>query len=178
MSMKHLATIEVTGSAQDVQFSNISQDYTDLQVYVSAAGRTTGGTDAALVAYTVPGQSSSLSTWANISGTSSNNSSANTAAYPIVGTIQHVSGTNNYGSVSIYIPNYTSSTNKKVFSYESVTENNSSTAYQSIGQLLLNYTSPITFLGFGDGSAGGGLKVGSIISLYGIKRPTTAATSS
>jgi hypothetical protein len=176
MSMTLISTATVTGSAADIQFSNIPQIYTDLYVLLSVAGRLTVGTDGAIVAYTELNQSNSLSSWRNLFGNGSGVSSGNTA-YPIVGTVQYVAGTNTFGSTVINIPNYTSS-NQKVFSYDTVTENNGTVAYQGIGALRINYTPPITFLGFGDGSAGGGFRVGSTISLYGITRGTGGATVS
>lgn len=174
--MDLIGTLVVSGSVGDIQFSNIPQSYTDLYVFASVAGRLTTGADGAMVIYTATGQSSSLSDWKNLYSNSSGVSSAS-SAYPIVGTLQYNASTNTFSSTSIHIPNYTSS-NQKTFISDSVTESNTGTAYQSLNSLKINYTSPITFLGFGDGSAGGGFKVGSSISLYGIKGNSGGATVS
>lgn len=174
-TMAHISTITVTGAASDVQFTNIPQTFTDLQVFISAKGRTNGPGFGALVVYTVTSQSSSLSTWKNLEGTGTGVSSYN-AAQPIVGIMQHLS-TATYGSTSVYIPNYTSS-NEKFFSGDAVTEANQAEVRVTINALKINYTSPITFLGFGDGSYGGGLGVGSTISLYGILKGSGGATVS
>lgn len=171
MTMKLIATGTVTGSNSDIQFTNIPQTFTDLYVVISAKGRTTSGVGA-LVIYTVDGQASNLSTWKQLSGNGSSAYSENNT-YPIVGQVQHLS-TATFGSVSAYIPNYTSSS-QKVISSESVTENNGTTAYVSIHALRINYTSPISFLGFGDGSYGGGFATGSTISIYGITKGSGGA---
>ncbi len=172
--MQLISSMTVNGVAGDIQFLNIPQNFTHLYAVVSVAGRLNVGTDGAMVVYTATGQSSSLSSWRNIYGNGSGASSANNA-YPIIGTVQYVSGTSNYSSTNIFIPNYTSS-NQKAFSSESVTENNGSVAYQSFNSLRINDTNPITFLGFGDGSAGGGFNPGSSISLYGITKGSGGAT--
>lgn len=161
-----IASATVTGSAGDIQFSNIPQTYTDLSVLISAKGRLTSGNVGALVVYTANGQSSSLSTWKEVRGDGTGVASYNNA-YPIIGLLTYQAATV-FSSVNLYIPNYTSS-NKKVFNSDSVTEENTTYAYQSLSGLTIDYTTAISFLGFGDGSAGGGLAVGSSITLYGIK---------
>jgi hypothetical protein len=167
-TMKAIQTVTVTGSAGDVQFTNIPQTYTDLYLTVTSAGRLTSGATGALVIYTASGQSSSLSTWVDARGVNANTNSS-TSAYPIVGELNYQSSTNNFGLTSIYIPTYTSSTLKKIFITDSVTELAATEATKSFNSLTIDYTSPITFIGLGDGSAGGGIKVGSTVTLYGIK---------
>jgi hypothetical protein len=174
MTMTLIATGQVTGSAGDIQFTNIPQTYDDLYVLISAGGRITGGNEGAVVAYTATGQPSSLSNWRGLYGNGTG-VSGNTAAYPIVGNVQYLSTTNYFNSISINILNYKAAT-KKVFQYDSVTENNGSAAHQSLGTSVIDDLNPITFLGFGDGSAGGGFKVGSQIWLYGIKKGSGGAT--
>lgn len=161
-----IASATVTGSASDIQFTNIPQTYTDLCALISVTGRLTSGTAGALVVYTATGQSSSLSTWKDVRGDGSSAASYN-AAYPIIGTIVYQTSST-FGSTNLYIPNYTSS-NKKGFSSDSVTEANTVLSYAALNALMIDYTSPISFLGFGDGSAGGGLGIGTSVTLYGIK---------
>ena len=161
-----IQTLTVTGSAADIQFTNIPQTYTDLYVAISASGRLTSGTVGALVLYTNPVQSSALSDWRDLRGSGSSVSSA-AAAYPIIGELEYLT-TPTFSSVSLYISKYTSNAQKQVFITDSVTGVNASTAVSSLNSLIINSTDPISFLGFGDGSAGGGLKIGSKITVYGI----------
>lgn len=175
MTMTLIATATVAGSAADIEFTGVPQTFTDLYVLLSVKGRTSGPGNGAIVVYTETGQSSSLSTWRALEGNGSG-ASAPSAAYPIVGTVKHQSSAT-FSSTSIYIPNYTSSS-KKIFSSESVSEDNATGAYQDINALIIDYTSPISKLGFGDGSYGGGFAVGSTISLYGITRGSGGATVS
>lgn len=161
-----IASGTVTGSAGDIQFTNIPQTYTDLRLVISAKGRLTSGVAGAMVIYTATGQSSTLSTWLNAQGDTSGTVSYS-SAYPIIGTLVY-NTTNIFGITNVYIPNYTSSA-KKFFSTESITEAQATQAYHSLNGLMIDYTSPISFLGLGDGSAGGGLAVGTTASLYGIK---------
>lgn len=165
-TMKALQTITVTGSASDIQFTSIPQTYTDLYVVISAAGRLTSGTAGAIVVYSKSGQSSVLSNWRDLrgSGTSVTSSSS---AYPIIGVLDY-QNTNTFSSIGLYVSGYTSNTQKNIFLSDSVTGINGSTAISSWNSLIIDNTDPISFLGFGDGSAGGGLKVGSTITIYGI----------
>lgn len=162
-----IQTVTVTGSAGDIQFTNIPQTFTDLYVAGSVAGRLTSGTTGALVTYTANGQSSSLANWRNLRGAGSTVTSS-ASAYPIVGELEYLSG-NIFGSFCMYILGYRTNSQKQVFVADSVTGINSGAAYSSFNSLIIDATDPISFLGFGDGSAGGGIKVGSKITLYGIK---------
>jgi len=115
-------TVGVGGTA-NIEFTNIPQTYTDLQILLS--GRDTGNGD-----------------WFSINF---NNSSSNftarqfftngSAAYSYVKSDANEQGVNNntsttantFSNTSIYITNYTSSGNKS-YSIDSITENNASTA--------------------------------------------------
>jgi hypothetical protein len=151
-----IRTVTVTGSAADLQFTNIPQNYTDLYVAITAAGRLTSGTTGALVAYTVSGQSAALSNWRDFraNGTSVSSSSS---AYPIIGGLEYLSSGNYFSSTMLYVMGYTTNANKQIFMSESATGINSSTGLVSYNSLIINATDPNTFLGLGDGSAGGGL---------------------
>lgn len=167
MSFKLIATGTVTGSAADIQFSNIPQTYTDLYVTITAAGRLTSGVTGAIVAYTFTSQSSTLADWRDLRVNGSSVSS-NGSAYPIIGTLEYLSS-DMFSSIHMYIPGYKTNSGKQVFISDNVSVNNTSTALNSFNSLFIDVPAPISFLGFGDGSAGGGLKVGSKISIYGIR---------
>lgn len=163
-----IRTVTITGSAGDLQFTNIPQNYTDLYVAITAAGRLTSGTTGAMVVYTAISQSSSLSNWRNFRGANTTVSS-NSSAYPIIGELEYLSSGNYFTSIMLYIPGYTTNANKQIFMSESATGINAP-AYVSYNSLIIDATASIDFLGFGDGSAGGGLKVGSTATLYGINK--------
>lgn len=162
-----IQSITVTGSAADIQFTNVPQTYTDLCVVASVAGRLTSGSFGALVIYTAASQSSALSNWRNLRGSNTTVSSSN-AAYPIIGELQYISDPI-FSSVHIYIPGYTTNTNKQVIMSDSAALLNSNTGVMSFNAEIIDSTNTIGFVGLGDGSAGGGLRVGSMASLYGIK---------
>jgi len=74
---------------------------------------------------------------------------------------------NTFGSISIYLPNYTGST-KKSFSTDFGTENNATTARQGIQAQLWSNTSAITRVSVNTSS--GTFAVGSTFSVYGITK--------
>lgn len=164
-----IQTLTVTGSAANIEFTNIPQTYTDLYVSITAAGRLTSGTTGALVVYTAPGQSSALSNWRDFRGAGSSVSSSS-SAYPIIGALEYLSTGNYFSSTMLYVGGYTTNANKQIFMSESASGINSSVTTMSYNSLIIDVTTPITFLGLGDGSAGGGLKVGSTATLYGINK--------
>jgi hypothetical protein len=164
-----IRTLTVTGSAADIQFTNIPQTYTDLYVAITVGSRVNTGSIAAMVVYTQNGQSATLSNWRNFRGLGTTVSS-NTSAYPIIGEVENNSSTNYFSSTMLYISGYTSNANKQIFLSESATGVNSGLGTLSYNSLIINETAPISFIGFGDGSNGGGFKVGSTATLYGINK--------
>jgi len=160
--MKLIATATITGSPANIEFTSIPQTFTDLVILISAKGSAAGTAVSALVMQVngtgggservLRGDGSSVISFSDTSGQ--------------IGVIQRV-GATGFGSVSCYITNYTSATAKSV-STDSVSENNATLAYQSLNAMIPTTTAAITSLLFGDGSAGGGLAVGSTASLYGI----------
>ena len=157
-----LERIELNASASSVSFQNIPQSgYTDLLIKVSSrqtnasiglkmtfngysafAGRVLEGSGSSASSYTMTNQL--------LAGY--NNSSAYTA--------------NTFGSTEIYIPNYTSTTNKSVSS-DSVTETNATTAYMALFADLYTTTSPVTTITFTADNSGN-IDTGSTFSLYGL----------
>jgi hypothetical protein len=173
MSMTFIAKVTVTGSPADISLTNIPQTFTDLYILVSARARTTANPNALGISANGYAQTNSLFRY--LRGTGSGVGSSNGAAN-VIGSLTDISSSQ-YNSVSIYLPNYTSSGTKSAFA-DSVTENNGTTAYQEIIAQRFDVASAITSLQFGDSSAGGGLGVGSEIFLYGILKGSGGATVS
>ena len=174
MSMTLIATATVTGSAADIVFSSIPQTFTDLQVLLSVKGSAATSDLSALITQL---NGSGSGSFRDLRGNGSSTNSNNNASSGQIGVLQR-SGATGFGSVSVYIPNYTGTTAKSI-STDSVTENNATTAYQAITATLFSgITTGITSLLFGDGSAGGGFAVGSTASLYGILKGSGGATVS
>jgi hypothetical protein len=128
-----------SGGAARIVFGSIPQTFTDLQLVVS--GRSTD---------TITGfQCEFNSSGSNHSGKPLEADGASAYSYnpggsTIVGLIPPSSSTASvFGSTTIYIPNYTSSTFKS-FSADAVTENNAATAYLIFFAKLWSDTSAIT----------------------------------
>jgi hypothetical protein len=136
-----LERIELNASAASVTFSNIPQSgYTDLKVVASVRDTRSNvanglvirfnGSSSSFTARVIEGDGSSAYSFTDTQGLTGENSSA-------------TSTSNTFASTDIYIPNYTSSNNKS-FSFDSVTENNATTAYADLGAGLWSNTAAIT----------------------------------
>ena len=159
MSLTHIETIELGSSQSSITFSSIPQDYDDLIVKISA--RADG-----------PGTGEIMNLVINGGGTSPthvlleafNGVSSATGRFVYIPPSGSVTA-NTFGSSSIYISNYTSSSNKSI-STDSVTENNSAFAAQQIVSSLWANSSAITSLEFT--LSGDNFVTGTVMSLYGV----------
>lgn len=166
LQLYKIASNDLTTTASTVTFSNIPQGYTDLKIAVSARNTLTGGGNwsdflikynSATTTYTQRyvfgnGSTASSGTGGYSAGYGGNIPTADTTA-------------NTFGNIEIYIPNYRSS-NQKSFSFDSVTENNATSAIAMLGASLWNGTSAITSIELS--SANGSLVANSTFTLYGI----------
>jgi hypothetical protein len=158
------------GTAQaSIEFTSIPQTFTDLFVMVSGRSSGSGNTDDCGV--TVNGTTSGYSGRA-LQGSGSAASSftdiAGGARFAYLFSVSANSSTaNTFGNGSIYIPNYTGSTNKS-FSFDSVDEGNATAQRQTLAAGLLSNTAPITSIKIGPEN--GNFAIGSMISLYGITK--------
>jgi hypothetical protein len=158
MTMTLIETKTLDTAQASIEFTSIPQDFTDLVLKVS--GRTTGGAAAMLIAFNgstsnflarvVLGTGASKTGYSNAREAGTFNGSGDTS--------------NTFNNTEIYIPNYTGSKNK-TYSSDSVTENNATSAYQSITAGLWSNIAAITSLAI---SGSSNLVAGSTISLYGI----------
>jgi hypothetical protein len=173
MQLIQTATLSTDGIF-DLQ--NIPQTYNDLKVVASI--RRNSSTAEAFFTLNW-GLESALHRTRILSGTGSSTPSA---TYNEVNGNLYVATTgtnytaNTWSSIEIYISNYTSTSSHKTFSFEAVTENNSTASYQIIGAGLFQSNNAVTKILLD--SFGGTLVAGSTVSLYGITRGSGGATVS
>ncbi len=156
------------GGQAAIEFTSIPATYTDLKLVLS--GRTTRAAAGEEILIRINGLTtgiySSRLLYALSSGAASALQSSATSGYG--GTIPAATATaNTFGSLEIYLPNYTSSNNKS-FSYQSVLENNSSSAYDLwMGAFLVATSSAITSINVFPANGGSYVQY-STAHLYGI----------
>lgn len=133
-------TVTASAGAASISFSNIPQGYTDLIVKIYARNA-----NSAVQSYVKPEVNSNTGSiysgkllYGNGAVYGSTND-ANMLGYVSGGTA--TAGA--FGSIEIYFPNYTSSSNKSM-SLDSVSETNGTNGYQGLVAGLISTTSPIT----------------------------------
>jgi len=163
-NMIPISTVTVgSGGATTIVFSSIPQIYTDLCVKVSARGTNASTTVEMLVSFN--GVSTSLSSRLLYG---SGAAVGSVAPSNIAGGISAANDTSStFGNSEIYIPNYAGSTNKSV-SFDSVSENNATTAYQYLTAGLWSNTAPITSITLTP--AASNFAQYSTATLYGIRK--------
>jgi len=162
MTMTHIETVTVgSGGAASITFSAIPADtYTDLLLVLSTREET--GTDGN-VRLSINGNTTSL-TARDLEGGGSSASSSSRSFIAIV-TSKSTDTANTFGNAQVYFPNYASSANKSI-SVNAVSENNGTTAFQSILAGLRSNTDPITSISLAAPS--GDIAEFSSASLYGV----------
>jgi hypothetical protein len=167
MTMQLIETKTLGSAAASIDFTSITQDGTDLTVFVSA--RSSAFTVGIRVAFNTGG--TYLVRRLNGSGSSV---STDTNRDEMLTTFSGDTA-NTFSSSSLYIPNYTSS-NAKAFTADSVTENNATQAFQIVMAGLWSGTSPITSITFTPTS--GNFVTGTVFSLYKITKGSGLAVAS
>lgn len=159
-----IASNTLSSSASSITFSSIPQTYTDLVVRLSAR------CDAASVDRSLgirPNGSSANDSNTSLSGDGSAASSARSTADFDAGRFTAANATaNTFGSVEIYIPNYTVSANKPM-SVFGVAETNATAVTMRVNALLWSNTAAITSLQI-DTDTTPLFVAGSSFFLYGI----------
>ena len=160
--VKIASVIVGSGGTGEIVFSSIPQIYTDLKVLISSRQ-----SNSAVVNTLNIGFNGSYTSVASryVAGDGSSVTSSLSASGLIGDTNANSSTSNTFGSLEVYIPNYTGSTNK-IYSSDSVSENNATTAYAELWAGLRSNSAAITELRF---SGSGSFMQYSTITLYGIK---------
>lgn len=149
-----------SGGSSSIEFSSIPQTYTDLKVVMSLRSSSTGNQ----ILISLNGSTSSF-TNRYFTGDGSNPATGTLARYSGVSTYSTETA-NVFSNGEIYLPNYTSSTNK-AFGCDAVAENNATTTYMAMISGLWSNTAAITSLTL-TCNAGSWVQYSSA-SLYGIK---------
>jgi len=159
-----LETISLTQSAASVTFDNIPQTgYTDLKIVLSARDSSTGNASGNYYTIAFNGGSSYAARYLQ-----GNGSSANSGTEPqLAGISDAASGTaNTFSNDEVYIPNYTSTTNKS-YSVDAVNENNTTGAYATLVAGSATSSTAINSITFTPNSSASFLQY-STFSLYGV----------
>jgi hypothetical protein len=160
------------GGAANITFSSIPGTYTDLVVVYS--GRSSGNDTDFQIRFN---GSTTGYTVRYLAGSGSSAYSGNLTAYSLTAQVSWSATTaNTFGSTIITIPNYAGSTNKS-WSADSVSENNASTAYQTLYAGVWANTSAITSITLQDIGADNHAQY-STAYLYGLTKGSGGATVS
>ena len=163
MAYNLISTVTVgAGGSANISFSSIPGTYTDLVIVVSS--RIVATSDSPSFTFTFNGSSTTFTTRYLLGNGASASSSSLSSAWGGI-TDGSVQTANTFANTSIYIPNYAGSTNK-AYSVDGISEQNVSTAFQSMAAGLWATTSAITSIVLS--SAGGNFDQYSTASLYGI----------
>jgi hypothetical protein len=162
-----IATVTVgSGGAASIEFTSIPATYTDLKIVYSA--RSTVNTETAMNIY-FNGSTTAVYDRISLSGNGSavSSASATNQSEIFAGRVSANDYTaNTFGNTEIYIPNYTGSSNKSV-SFDSVSEQNATTAFAVLIAGLWKNTAAITSVTLF--IAGANFAQYSTATLYGIK---------
>jgi hypothetical protein len=176
MTLIATSTVTSGGSGVSITFSSIPATYTDLLVVGAIKSTTTNSSFFVHNAY-VLFNNDSVSTYTrrqlNGDGSVTVSFSGSDRIIGFVPTSDS-GGANTFGSLQLYVPNYAGSTNKS-YSVDTVTENNATTARQTITAGLYSNTSAINSLKI---ECDGGFATGSTMSIYGITKGSGGATVS
>jgi hypothetical protein len=154
------------GSISGISFNNIPQTFTDLLVLISVRSKAGGADSLGLVVNGVNNNRSRTMLTGDGSSAASNRSTYR----DIAGTPGTPQTSNTFSNVSIYIPNYSSTSNFKQIISDGVWENNATSNSLTLSAWLSQQTSAITSLGFDNSTSGMGYAQYSSFSLYGITR--------
>jgi hypothetical protein len=174
MTLIATATTTSGGPTASITFSSIPATYTDLLVVASIKSTTTNSSFYVHNTYVLYNNNSSNYTRRQLNGDGSTVVSFS-GSDRIIGFVPTSDSTaNTFGSLQLYVPNYAGSTNKS-YSVETVTENNATTARQTITAGVWANTSAINELKI---ECDGGFATNSTMSIYGILKGSGGATVS
>jgi len=150
-----------------IDFTSIPSTYTDLCLKMSLRTNRGGTFDYATINFNNSAADYTLRVLEG-NGSSTFSYTRSTFAVNLIGRADGADATSNtFASIELYLPNYTSSTNKPM-SIDSVQENNDSTAYQDLFGGLWSQTAAINRLTITNGTDNAYVQY-STAYLYGIK---------
>ena len=166
----------LTGSAASVTFSAIPSTYTDLVLRFTARSNASGATDS-IGDIRINGATTTLYSNTTIygDGVSAVSNRTSTQTYAQCFTVSGAGATTNtFGTVELYLPNYTSTSQNKVVSTYSAAESNTTTANTwywngATAALYRESANAITEIDIALRSSGSSFVSGSSFYLYGIK---------
>lgn len=168
-TMTLIASYTATGSVASIDFTSIPQTYTDLQVYIS--GRSGASYTRRVPTLTVNGSTANDYRDLYLLGNGSSASSAqDTPPQPnmLIWDAPAANATANiFSNISVYIPNYTSTTAYKSISSDGVAEDNTTANTMAFVSALYMQNTAITSLSF---TIQGNWVTNSTAYLYGIKK--------
>jgi len=135
-----------SGGAANIEFTSIPATYTDLIIKLSARSNAAGvSNDLMYYRFNGDNTNSYIGRWLSADGSSTFSNSQTATAYgiPRYAIPAATATANTFGNLEMYIPNYAGS-NQKSVSYDSVSENNSSTGYVNMQADLWQKTNAIT----------------------------------
>jgi hypothetical protein len=160
-----LAEVTLSSSASSINFTNIPQNYNDLQCVISVRNTGSGAGDSSFLIRFNGSTTGYTGKTLYADGTAS--SSFNETSAYLYANVVSTWTASTFGNASIYIPNYTSA-NNKVISADGVGENNATRADSALGALIWSNTtaiSSITIQSYGSFS----FATHSTAYLYGVK---------
>jgi hypothetical protein len=157
----------LASAASNVEFTGLgsySTIYTDLKLVISTRSVSDGGASVLGITVQFNGDTTSGNySWKRLYGDGS--SAASDSLANIILSNSDSSTASTFGTADIYVPNAYSS-NFKSISTDSVSENNATTAYATLGAGLWSSTASLTSLKLIPSS--GNFAIGSTFYLYGI----------
>ena len=163
-----IATVTVTGAtAATMEFTSIPATYTDLSILLSARVNDANG----VAQLYFNGSTSSDKRWVRVYGDGSDDFSGNSSGlsqyFRPIGINRSDQTASTFGNMSIYIPNYASTSTYKSMSADGVNENNATFAEAALNAGLWESNNAITSITIIP-SAGSFVQY-STATLYGIK---------
>lgn len=162
-----IASYTATASVSNIEFTSIPGTYTDLCVYVSTRGSSSGIAEANTIYFNTDTNNANYIGKRLLGSGSAATSDQTTSIKPGFFNNLASATASTFASSVIYIPNYAGS-NSKSYSIDTVTENNATESYMALLAVRWTGTDAITRMKFTPESAGNFVQY-STAYLYGIK---------
>lgn len=166
---RKIQTVTVTATtAAAMEFTSIPQTFDDLQIFISArTSRTADIRDDIQVTFNANTSNYSVRVIRGSGSAAISQTGAISSALNRMDSPSATATGSTFGSVSIYVPNYTSNNNKSV-SIDATMENNATESYMYLNAGLWSNTSAITSITLKPEVSS--FVTNSTATLYGIKR--------